>query len=348
MIRVLALKRTSLMAMVLAASMSPALAQDMTVVTYGGSSEVNIKKAWVDPFTEQSGIPVAMDTYGGELAKIRAMVESGNVVWDLLDMEAGANQAACDQGLLEKIGENPVFGTLGLVEGALTECGVGQATYATILTYNKDAFKEPPTQVTDIFDTVKFPGKRGLRKTPSETLLIALVADGVAPADVQKVLATPEGVDRAFKKLDTIKSDIVWWDSGPQPVQRIKSGEVVMTTVWNARLAVANAEEAADLPMIWPNHVQAIGLWGVPKGTRHLKSVTDFLVFTLKPEVNAAYSHLQPYGPVVEKANEFVKKEVYPNLPNAHINEGAVVQDPVFWSRYGEGLEARFSSWLSQ
>ena len=37
------------------------------------------------------------------------------------------------------------------------------------------------------------------------------MADGVRPTDVYKVLATPAGVDRAFKKLDTIKTDIVWW-----------------------------------------------------------------------------------------------------------------------------------------
>ncbi len=346
--RIFPSKRAGLIVLALAASISPSVAQEMTVVTYGGSSEINLKKAWVDPFSSKSGATVTMDTYGGELAKVRAMVDSGNVVWDLLDMEAGANQAACDQGLLEKIGEDSVFANLGLVEGALTECGVGQSTYATILTYNKDAFKEPPTKVTDIFDTEKFPGKRGLRRGPSETLMIALLADGVAPGDVQKVLATPEGVDRAFKKLDTIKSDIVWWDSGPQPVQRIKSGEVIISTVWNARIAYSNEHEGAGLPMIWPNHIQAIGLWGVPTGSRNLQTVKDFLVFTLDPEVNADYSDYQPYGPVVAGADKFVKPEVYPNLPNAHIQEGAVVQEPVFWSTHGEALEARFSSWLSQ
>jgi len=41
-----------------------------------------------------------------------------------------------------------------------------------------------------------------------------LIADGVEPKDVYKVLGTPAGVDRAFKKLDTIKKNIVWWESG--------------------------------------------------------------------------------------------------------------------------------------
>ena len=56
------------------------------------------------------------------------------------------------------------------------------------------------------------------------------------PADVYKVLATQAGVDRAFKKLDTIKKDIVWWEAGAQPPQLLASNEVVMTTAWNGRI----------------------------------------------------------------------------------------------------------------
>ena len=62
-----------------------------------------------------------------------------------------------------------------------------------------------------------------MRKAPAQNLEWALMADGVPVADVYKVLGTPEGVDRAFKKLDTIKKDIVWWDAGAQPPQLLAS-----------------------------------------------------------------------------------------------------------------------------
>ena len=45
------------------------------------------------------------------------------------------------------------------------------------------------------------------------------------------MLGTPAGVDRAFKKLDTIKKDLnVWWKAGAQPPQLLAAGEVAMTT----------------------------------------------------------------------------------------------------------------------
>ena len=46
-------------------------------------------------------------------------------------------------------------------------------------------------------------------------------------SQVYDVLATEEGVARAFAKLDTIKDDIVWWEAGAQPPQLLADGEVV-------------------------------------------------------------------------------------------------------------------------
>ena len=60
--------------------------------------------------------------------------------------------------------------------------------------------------MADFWNTRKWPGKRGMRQGPKLNLEIALMADGVPPGDVYKVLATPAGVDRAFAKLDQVKS----------------------------------------------------------------------------------------------------------------------------------------------
>lgn len=74
------------------------------------------------------------------------------------------------------------------------------------------------------------------------------MADGVALGDVYKVLGTPAGVERAFKKLDTIKSNIVWWTAGAQPPALLASGEVVMAHAWHGRIVDANVKEKKTLP----------------------------------------------------------------------------------------------------
>ena len=102
--------------------------------------------------------------------------------------------------------------------------------WANVFAYDTTKFPEGPTTVADFFDLEKFPGKRGLRKGAKAVLELALMGDGVPAAEVYSVLGTPEGVDRAFAKLDTIKSEVVWWEAGAQAPQLLADGEVANCT----------------------------------------------------------------------------------------------------------------------
>lgn len=342
-------KQSFLVGLALTAVSFPALADGLTVVSWGGALQEAQTKAFLDPYAKANNITVTQDTWSGELAKLRAMVDSGNVAWDVIDVDPQTGATACDQGLLEKIGADAAFKSAGLVDGALTDCAVGTSVYATILAFQKQAFPQAPAKLTDIFDTKTFPGKRGLRKSPVDTLELALLADGVAASDVYATLATPAGVDRAFKKLDTIKKDIVWWEAGAQPPQLLKSGEVKMALAWNGRIADANAKENADLGIAWTNQIRGFDMWVIPSGSKNLAAAKQFVAFSVKPDVNATLSNYIAYGPTVKAAGALVAKDVLPNLPSAPQNsEGALAQDGAFWAKNGDALNARFSSWISQ
>ena len=133
----------------------------------------------------------------------------------------------------------------------MNDCGVGAIVYDFVLGYDKDKLKTAPKSWADFFDTKTFPGKRGLRKGAKPTLEFALIGDGVAPKDVYKMLGTEAGVERAFKKLDTIKNDIVCWEAGSQPIQLLASGEVAMTSVYNGRIDAANLNDKKNFGIVW-------------------------------------------------------------------------------------------------
>jgi hypothetical protein len=99
------------------------------------------------------------------------------------------------------------------------------------MAYDGDKLKTAPTTWADFWDTKKIPGKRAMRKGARYNLEFALMADGVKPADVYKVLATKDGADRAFKKLTELKPSIQWWEAGAQPPQFLVAGDVVMATL---------------------------------------------------------------------------------------------------------------------
>src|SRR5690606_23417563 len=144
----------------------------------------------------------------------------------------------CEEGWLEEIDYSKIGGREGFVDGAAMDGAVGTIVFSNIYAYDVSKVPNGGAQaIADLFDTQKFPGARSLRKSPKPTLELALLADGVPTADVYKVLSTPEGVDRAFAKLDTIKKDVkVWWSAGSQPVQLLADGEVAMATAWNGRI----------------------------------------------------------------------------------------------------------------
>ena len=186
-------------------------AEELTIMATGGAWQAALHDAWIEPFAKKMGIKFNEQEYLGDLGKIKAMVDTGDVPIDLVTVETSTVLQGCDAGVLERLDYSKIADRSKFLPGTALDCGVGIDVYGDVLAYDTTVLKEAPTSVLDIFDTKKFPGKRAMRKAPAQNLEWALMADGVPISDVYKVLATPEGVDRAFKKLDTIKKDIVWW-----------------------------------------------------------------------------------------------------------------------------------------
>ena len=215
--------------------------RDFTIAATGGTYQDAIRTLYFKPFTEKTKQPILDEVFDGGYGVIQAKVQGGNANWDVVQMEAQDLARACADGLLEQLDWEKLGGKDKYIDGAAaTDCGVGSIVWATAITYDGNRLKEGPTSWQDFWDLKKFPGKRALRKQPEYALESALLADGVSPDQIYKVLATPEGVDRAFKKLDEIKANLLWWESGAQPLQYLASGEVVMASAFNGRVTGMN------------------------------------------------------------------------------------------------------------
>jgi putative spermidine/putrescine transport system substrate-binding protein len=70
-----------------AACLSGAYARDLTVVGFGGAIQDAFREAYFTPYAKEKGIKVLEDTTNGGLAKQKAMVDAGNVTWDVMQME---------------------------------------------------------------------------------------------------------------------------------------------------------------------------------------------------------------------------------------------------------------------
>jgi putative spermidine/putrescine transport system substrate-binding protein len=355
---------TALLGAVAAMSLTAAAhAGQITVVSWGGAYTTSQVEAYHKPWMAKTGNTIVSADYNGGLAEVKAQVQSGNVTWDVVDVETSEGVSGCNDGLFEKIdasklpkGENGAAPLDDFVPGAITDCAISTIAYANIFGYDSTKFPgDKPTKVADFFDTKKFPGKRGMKKEAKVNLEMALMADGVAAADVYKVLATKEGVDRAFKKLDSIKSSIVWWEAGAQPPQLLASGEVTMTTAYNGRLFTPAVTENKPFVIVWDGQQQVFDTWAIPKGSKNKEAALDFIAFSTSTKPLADQAKYIPYGPARKSSAPLVgkfqdgKTEMAPHMPtNPENMKNAIVQDVKFWADHYDELNERFIAWIGK
>ena len=326
-----------------------AQAKEISVISFGGANKDAQAKAYYQPFTKESGVNVIAGEYNGEMAKLKAMVETKSVSWDVVEVESSEVTRGCDECFFEKLDYKIVGKKSELISGAASKCGVGFFVYSTVFAYNSKKVTTAPTSWTDFWDVKKNPGKRGMRKTAKYTLEAALLADGVAAKDIYSVLATPAGVDLAFKKLDELKPNIQWWEAGAQAPQYLISGDVVMSAAYNGRITNARNEGNTDLEIVWNGGLYEMEYWVIPKGTPNKDEAMKFIASTLLPERQVAYSKLIPYGPTRKSANTLVSAELASVLPSSEQNiKKAAAIDPAFWLDHGEELERRFNAWAAK
>lgn len=336
----------------------PAWAHDeLTVVSWGGSYTRSQMLAYVRPYRKETGNLVEVLDYNGGLWEIRDQVEAYNVKWDVVDLLLSDVIRGCQEGLLEKIDPSilvPAPGgapaTEDFIEGTLQECGVGTVLWSTVIAYDADHFSsqdQRPTTVKDFFDVEKFPGIRGLQNTPRVNLEWALMADGVPTDKVYEVLATQEGLDRAFRMLDKLKPYVVWWDTGAEPPRLLADGTVVMTSAYNGRIYDAITEKGDNFVIVWDGQVWDIDLWGIPKGTDNLQQALQFVAYSAEPQRLADQATYSAYGPVRKSAMALVDEKVKPYLPTTADNlKNALEFNALWWAENEDRVITQFETWL--
>ena len=338
---------SALLAAGLCSAATLAGAADLTVISFGGSNQKAQEVAFYKPFQASGAGTVVAGEYNGEIAKIKAMVETGNVSWDIVEVEGPELLRGCSEGLYEKLDWSKLGDKSKFVPAAVSECGAGIFVWSTALAYNADKLARAPASWADFWDVKTFPGKRGLRKGAKYTLEFALLADGVPEADIYKLLATKEGVARAFKKLDELKPHIQWWEAGAQPPQWLAAGDVVMSSAYNGRIAAAQ-KEGKNLKIVWNGSIYDIDHWTIVKGSKNKDMAMKFIAFANQADRQAVYSQNIPYGPTNNDAIAQIDPKLAADLPTAPANlKGAFATSTEFWVEYGEDLEERFNAWAA-
>jgi len=349
----------------IAMSATATLAEDMTIVSWGGAYSASQLQAYDVPYSANTGVNIIHDESSSEaVAKLRAMNEAGNVTWDVVDVVAADAMRLCDEGLAEVIDHDTQLadapdGTKATVDFGdliVSECFIPQIVYSTTFGYRNDLVgATAPTSVCSVFDTAAYPGKRALQKSPLNNMEWALMCDGVAKSDVFDVLATDEGQSRAFAKLDTIKGDVIWWNAGADTPQLLADGEVIMGSAYNGRLFSLIVEQKQDVSMLWDAQVYDLDGWIIPTGLSDERKARalDYVKFATDTQRLADQSKYISYGPARASSAPLVDKhatlgiDMAPHMPtDPNNNKNTLLTNYSFWADYKDDIDAKFQAWL--
>jgi putative spermidine/putrescine transport system substrate-binding protein len=332
----------------------------LNIATWGGAYGQSQEIAYFEPFAKETGTRIATEIYDGTLAKLKEMIGGSESNVDVVDVSAATLGTLCNDGLLETIeasslGAAPSGETAeqDFYSGALSSCGVGSVAWSTAIAFDRQAFtKAQPTQIADLLDSKKYPGKRALPNGARYTLELALLADGADPAEVYTLLATPEGADRAFKALDKIKGEIFWWDTAQEPITWLLEKKAGLAAGYSGRIFRAAVGDRQRIGVIWDGQIYDLDLWAIPKGAKNKDGAKRFVAFATDPARLATQAQLIAYGPMRKSAVSLVGKhpvidvEMKDYLPTSPDNfKKALRFDDAWWSAHGADLQKRFEEW---
>ena len=313
--------RRALLAGLAALGAAPALGQaprSLVMVNWGGIANEGFGRFYGDPFAAANpGIRVTQDSTGPSAGRIRSMVESRRVTWDLCDSSASTAFLLGGMNLLEKTDYSIVDRSKVISPGFALEHGAAPYSFSSVLAYDSSKFPTPPTSWVDFWDLRRFPGQRLLRRDALGAMDAAMMSLGRAPAEVY-----PIDTRAALRRIGEIRRNTVYWSSGSESEQFLRTGEAVMGQIWHTRASVLQRETQGRIKFIWNQGLLQPGIFVAPRGNPGGELAQRLLASMLaNEEGQVGLLGLLGNGPTNPAAAARVPAELRANNPTDPENE---------------------------
>lgn len=303
--------------------------RSLVMVNWGGIANEGFGRFYGDPFTAANpGVRVLQDSTGPSAGRIRSMVESRRVTWDLCDSSASSAYLLGGMNLLEKTDYSIVDRSKVISPGFALEHGAAPYSFSSVLAYDSSKFPTPPTSWADFWDLRRFPGQRLLRRDALGALDAAMMSLGRAPAQVY-----PIDTRAALRRVGELRRNTVYWNSGSESEQFMRTGEAVMGQIWHTRATVLARETQGRIKFIWNQGLLQPGIFVAPRGNPGGELTQRLLASMLgNEEGQVGLLGLLGNGPTNPAAATRVPAELRGNNPTDPENERQqLVLDGAWW-----------------
>ena len=327
--------RAGLVALAVFAGAATQAQQSLVIASYGGAYQDVQRKVFFEPFTAATGIKV-VEASGISVAKVRSMVMTRNVEWDLFVTSAADVQQLVTNNVLEDIDYSKIDKKViaQLDKGAAQPRVLGTQWTSQVLAYSTKAFPNGtnPKSWADFWNVDKFPGPRIL---PAGSFAInateqALMSDG----GIKGVY--PLNIDKVYAQYDKIRPSVIRWVTSSSAVpQALVDGEAVAGLANSQRIQELK-DKGAPVDFTWNEGQISMTFWAMPKGLKNKDAAHKVLEFASRPEQQAALAK-HAIGTVNKEALALLSPAELAHMPSAPANFGLQSQlRPDEWLKPGK------------
>jgi putative spermidine/putrescine transport system substrate-binding protein len=304
--------------------------KEIVLANWGGDAARFFAEAWGEPFTADTGIDVVIDGSGPSGGRMMAMVDANAVTWDTCDSNGHTAIRLGRQGYFAPVDWNVVKRERILPQLHTSEWGVPNYTYAFVIAFDRSRFPDgPPETWEDFFNVRDFPGRRTLRKSVDAHIELALMGDGLPMEEVYPL--DDDKIERAFAKLREFRDNVIFWGTGAESQQLLRSGEVTCGCTWHTRVTVLRSETDGRIDWTWNQAILSAGAWVTPRGNPAGDAVWDFLASMQEPDRQVHLLNLFGNGPCNPEADALVPAEMQPFNPSNPENTARMLPIDDFW-----------------
>lgn len=308
---------------------------------WGGRYAETLTQAFYEPFSKATGIPVIVGPQP-DLAKIKAMIKTGNMEYDLIDILSSWVVEGEREGLWEPI-DTRIVDRTDVVPQANRPAVQHYYVAGGGIIYNEQRFGAPdqhPKNWREFWNVAKFPGRRCMADLADRMLAVALMADGV---EAQNVF--PMDVDRAFKSLDRIKPHVKLWPSASdQTISLVEKNESDFNFSYNGRV-FASRLAGNPIAYVIDQSFVTMGQIAVPKGSPNKEAAMKLVNFHLRPENQANWANVYGYMGTNVKCEALIKPEVKPTMIG--FDNKTICWTSMEWlGDHNSEISKRFKEWL--
>ena len=275
-----------------------AAAEDLVVATFGGTFADNTKKCHAAPFEKATGATVkyVLGSSVQTAAKLRAAGTRAEV--DVAYMDSQIVKQAKAEGLLQPL-ETAKIGHWGdLYDVSRDKDGhwVSMMFAGTVITYNTNLVKTPPTSWGDLWKP-EWKGKLAIPDisgtSGQQFLMAAARLNG----------GSVENIDPGFEAIKRLKPNVQMMYTQPDQIIPLFERGDIAVAVWYTDRTGAAAAKGVPVAAAYPKE-GALGIVptvSVPKASPKRELAQKYITALLSPESQLCFAQTQFAGPTNKK-----------------------------------------------